>query len=446
MNMIFPRLNLARNLLRDDGLIFMSIDDVELANLRKIADEVFGEDCFVANFIWEKRTNRENRKVVSSRHDYILCYCKNSIQKSSVIQQLPMSEKALANYKNPDNDPRGPWKSDPATAQAGHGTKSQFYVFTAPNGKEHHLESGRCWLYTKDVFEEEVRQGKIWFGKDGNGVPRVKTYLEAKERGLTPETIWFAADVATNEIAKTQLKELFDGDSVFETPKPAALIKHAIQICSGTDGIVLDFFAGSGVTAEAVLRQNAEDGGDRKFILVQLPERIEHKLYKRISDITIERVKRVVSQTSATSTPANGRGDAGFRVFELDSSNFEGWNADVTHDPKTLQRQLELYVSHLREDRTSEDVLFELLLKSGFDLATPISKDTLAGKTVYSVASGSFLICLDEDINLDLIREIARRKPERIVCLDRGFAGNDQLKANAMQIFKANGVESFKTV
>ncbi len=189
LNMMYPRLKLARNLLKDDGVIFISIDDNEVHNLRKICDEIFGEDNFIASFIWEKRTNRENRKMVSQRHDYILCYAKNLVSELVILKQLPMNEKALANYSNPDNDHRGLWKSDPATAQAGHGTKSQFYTLVAPNGKQHHLPSGRCWLYTEDVFKQEIADGKIWFGKNGNGVPRIKTYLESKERGLTIESI-----------------------------------------------------------------------------------------------------------------------------------------------------------------------------------------------------------------------------------------------------------------
>ena len=208
LNMMYPRLKLARNLLREDGVIYISMDEQEISNIRKICDEVFGEENFVTNFIWEKRTNRENRKVVSTRHDNIVCYCRDSARIDAAISQLPMSEKALANYKNPDNDPRGLWKSDPAHAQAGHGTKSQFYTFTAPNGTKHELESGRCWVLTKPVMEQAASDGRIWFGRDGNGVPRIKTYLDAKERGLTPETIWFAEDVGTNESAKNALTRL----------------------------------------------------------------------------------------------------------------------------------------------------------------------------------------------------------------------------------------------
>jgi len=176
LSMMYPRLYLARNLLRDDGVIFISIDDNEAANLKLLCDEVFGGNNFVASFIWEKRTNRENRKLISSRHDYILAYSKNDKSPEKIIHQIPMTEKALANYKNPDADVVGLWKSDPATAQAGHGTKSQFYVLVAPNGKEHHLESGRCWLYTKKIMDEEIQNNRIWFGRDGNGVPRIKTF------------------------------------------------------------------------------------------------------------------------------------------------------------------------------------------------------------------------------------------------------------------------------
>jgi adenine-specific DNA-methyltransferase len=216
LNMIYPRLKLARNLLCNDGLVFISIDDGELSRLIGICDEIFGGENFVAVFVWEKRTNRENRKMVSARHDYLVTYCKNAALASEVIRMLPMSDEALARYKTPDDDPRGPWKSDPATAQAGHGTKDQFYVLLAPNGTRHELPSGRCWVYTETVMNQAIREGRIWFGKDGSGVPRIKTYLNKKDRGLTPESIWFAKDVSTNESAKNDLKDIFDGEAVFD--------------------------------------------------------------------------------------------------------------------------------------------------------------------------------------------------------------------------------------
>lgn len=249
LSMIFPRLRLARNLLTDDGIIFISIDDNEAPRLRQVCDEVFGGSNFVATFVWEKRTNRENRKTVSYRHDYVLCYARKA-GRDTPLSQLPMNEKALASYSNPDSDPRGPWKSDPAHAQAGHGTKAQFYDLIAPNGKVHKLPSGRCWTYTEPVMQQAIDDGRIWFGRDGNGVPRIKTYLEAKDRGLTPETILFADDAGTNERATNSLKELFNGLAVFDTPKPVDLLRILLQIGSRPDSLVMDFFAGSGTLAD----------------------------------------------------------------------------------------------------------------------------------------------------------------------------------------------------
>ena len=282
--MMYPRIKLLKELLQEKGIIFISIDDAEVGHLRVMCDEIFGGENFVSNFIWEKRTNRENRKVISQRHDHVLCYVKSN-NKKEIIKQLPMDGKALSSYKNPDKDERGPWKSDPATAQAGHGTASQFYVFRAPNGKEHQLPGGRCWLYTEDVFAQMIDENRIWFGKDGNGVPRVKTYLYSKERGLTPESIFFAKDASTNEGAKNHLKEIFNGKSHFETPKPVDLIKHILKFSTSKNDIILDSFAGSGTTAHAVIEQNKEDGGNRKFILIETLD------YAK--GITAERVKRV---------------------------------------------------------------------------------------------------------------------------------------------------------
>ncbi len=283
LTFMYPRLYIARQLMRQDGVIFISIDDNEVAQLKILMDEVFGEENFIASFLWEKRTNRENRKVVSTRHDYILSYARTVNEGHRPISQLPMSEKALSNYKNPDNDARGLWKSDPATAQAGHGTSGQFYELTAPNGTKHNLESGRCWLYTEEAMNSAIQDNRIWFGKNGNGVPRVKTYLESKDRGLTPETILFAEDVGTTESAKNQIKELFEGVSVFETPKSVSLIKRIMQMGVAND-IILDFFAGSGSTGDAVMQLNAEDGGNRKYVLVQLPEVLDKKKDKTAYD------------------------------------------------------------------------------------------------------------------------------------------------------------------
>lgn len=441
LNMMYPRLLAARQLLREDGVIFISIDDNEVHHLRKLCDEVFGEDSFIANFIWEKRTNRENRKVISTRHDYIICYCKTITPGVKPIKQQPMSEKALSNYKNPDNDHRGLWKSDPATAQAGHGTKSQFYVLEAPNGKKHELESGRCWLYTKDVMQEAINDNRIWFGKDGNGVPRIKTYLDSKERGLTPETIWFAEDVSTTENSKNQLKELFDGVSVFETPKPVDLLKLAIQV-STDDDIVLDFFSGSGPIGQAVMELNREVGSNRKFILVQIPELTDEKSeackagYKKISDITIERNKRVIDRIAQEQAERPQKDlfeqdqepyQPGFKVYRLVKSHFP--RVEFQPGPeKTTEENIALLRQYIVDKEATlyslfneADIFDEVMLKNGFQLHyTRESVPEFTANSVCRVTDGhkTALVCLDAELN-DVTVAALNGRDEIFICLER---------------------------
>ncbi|WP_254893741.1 site-specific DNA-methyltransferase [Halomonas sp. BC1] len=437
LSLIYPRLRLARNLLSDDGLIFISIDDVELANLNKLCDEIFGSENFIGNFIWEKRTNRENRKIVSSRHDYIVCYTKSRKPAVRPIAQLPMSEKALANYKNPDNDPRGDWKSDPATAQAGHGTKSQFYTLEAPNGKKHELESGRCWVYTKPEMDKAIAEGRIWFGKDGNGVPRIKTYLNAKERGLTPETIIFAEDASTNEVAKNALKNMFDGKAVFETPKPVNLLKLLLQM-SCKEGTVLDFFAGSGSLAHAVMELSATDGKKRQCISVQLPEvtpsdsEARKAGYKTISAIAKERIRRAGTRALAGDCHPEWNRDVGFRVLKVDTSNMK----DIYYRPDELsQSDLLEAVDNVKPDRTPEDLLFQVLVDWGVDLTLPIRRETLQDKTVFFVDDNALVACFDTGITEELVKELAKHEPLRVVFRDNGFV-SDAVKINVEQIFR----------
>lgn len=440
LSMIYPRLKLARNLLADDGVLFVSIGDAELANLNKLCDDIFGRDNFIANFIWEKRTNRENRKVVSSRHDYIVCYVKGRVQGVRPLAQLPLSEKALANYKNPDNDPRGLWKSDPATAQAGHGTKSQFYTLIAPNGKKHELESGRCWVYTEPEMKKAIDDGRIWFGKDGNGVPRIKTYLEAKERGLTPESILFASEVSTNEAAKNNLKELFDGLAVFETPKPLDLLKVLVQMAC-PQGIVLDFFAGSNTTAEAVFSLSARDGGNRQLIAVQYPENCpddsEAKKagFDTISHIAKERMRRAGQRVLSQENHEKWNKDIGFRVLKIDTSNM----ADVYYTPgEVMQNDLLAAVDNIKPGRDNpEDLLFQVLVDWGVDLTLPIRKETVQGKTVFFVNEEPYdlIACFDTGITEELVKEIAKLEPMRVVFRGNGFV-SDAVKINVDQIFR----------
>ncbi len=464
LNMMYPRLKLARHLLRDDGLIFVSIDDGELTNLIRLCGEILGEENFIATFVWEKRTNRENRKMVSSRHDYIVCYCKNATGNSDVIKMLPMNDEAIARYRNPDNDPRGLWKSDPATAQAGHGTKSQFYVLTAPNGTKHELPSGRCWLYTEAVMNEAIGDGRLWFGQDGTGVPRIKTYLDAKDRGLTPESIWFAAEASTNESAKNDLKHLFDGEAVFDTPKPLALVQQMLRVGAG-DGVVLDFFAGSGVTGHAVLAQNAADGANRRHILVQLPEPLDplnddqataadfcDRLGKprTIAELTKERLRRAGKMIKEANPLFAG--DLGFRVFKLDTSNIRAWEPDRDNLERTLLDNIE----HIHAGRSEQDLLYELLLKLGLDLCVPIETRTIAGKVVHAIGAGTLLACLDEAIARDEVeplalgiaawhKELAPAGESTVVFRDSAFA-DDVAKTNLAAILQQHGLENVRSL
>ena len=331
--MMYPRLRLLHKLLSDDGTIFISIDDNEFAHLRLICDEIFGSQNFITTFIWEKRVNRENRKVVSSRHDYLLCYAKHIISERRPLKQLPMTGEALDRYQNPDNDPRGPWKSDPVTAQAGHATQSQFYTLKLPNGIEHKPPAGRCWLYTEPVMMAAIADGRIWLGPEGKNTPRKKTFLYEKERGLTPETLWFASDVSTNEKAKNELKLIFPEDIPFATPKPHELIEQILRIATDKDSIVLDSFAGSGTTAHAVLKMNAEDGGNRRFILVEMMDYAE--------TVTAERVKRVIDGYGEGDKAVAGTG-GGFGYYELGEPLMNG---DVLNEDLPVEKIRE-YVWH----------------------------------------------------------------------------------------------------
>jgi len=445
LNMMYSRLLIARQLLKEDGVIFISIDDNEVHHLRKLCDEVFGESGFLTTFAWEKRTNRENRKMVSSRHDYIICYSRNQHFETQILKKLPMSKKALANYKNTDNDPRGQWKSDPASAQAGHGTKSQFYELTAPSGKKHKLQSGRCWVYTEDVMNEKIKEGRIWFGKDGNGVPRIKTYLDAKERGLVPETILFAEDVSTNEGAKNKLKQLFDDVAVFDTPKPVPLVETLIRMCCNENDIVLDFFAGSGATGESCLNFNFSLR--LHYILVQLPEATEltseaYKAgYKKISDITIERNKRVIEKIikeKKAEQPnlfnddkkADSLKGLGFKVFKLQKSNFP--RTEFVPDPdKTEEENVELlkkYIS-IKEAQmvtafNKDELITEILIKKGYELNyTTTKKEEFKKNELFHVTDGikETLICLDGSLDKETVEYFKQNPKENLIVLERAL-------------------------
>jgi len=302
LNMMYVRLFLARNLLQDDGVIWISIDDIEVGNVRQMLNEIFGEENFVATFIWEKRKTRENRRVFSFNHDYIVCYAKekNAFQLSRNL--LPLTEEARSRYKNPDNDPRGDWQSVALTAQAGHGTSAQFYTIITPSGRKVDPPSGNCWRVTEHRLKEMIEEKRIWFGEDGNNVPRQKVFINEQDEGLTPHTLWTADEVGTTDSAKRSLNLLFNGVTIFDTPKPVELLTRMCQISMGPEDIALDFFAGSASLSEAILRLNYSDKGKRRYIVVQLPEPCDEasEAYKAgcktIADIGKERIRRLISK------------------------------------------------------------------------------------------------------------------------------------------------------
>lgn len=438
-SMIYSRLMLARNLLTDDGVIFISIDDNELNSLINIGKEIFGFDNYIATFIWEKRKTRENRKIVSVRHDYIVCFTKTFEQRANAIGLEEMNDEAIDRYKNPDNDPRGVWTSVPAIAQGGHGTKSQFYTLTSPKGLKFDPPSGSCWRYTQERMKQAIEDNRIWFGADGTGVPRIKKFLSEGKQGLTPETLLVAENVGTNDSAKRELVNLFDGVAVFETPKPVSLIRYLLSICNNTqNGIIVDFFSGTATTAHAVMQMNADDSGHSKFIMVQIPEKCDEKSeaykagYKNICEIGKERIRRAGKKIKLESPLTTGDLDIGFRVLKLDDTNMK----DIYYAPDDYdQGMLAGLESNIKEDRTDLDLLFGCLLDWGLPLSMPYSSEQIDGCTVHTYNDGDLIACFAENIPESVVKKIAKRQPLRAVFRDSSFA-NSPAKINVTEIFK----------
>jgi adenine-specific DNA-methyltransferase len=450
INMLYPRLYMARNLLREDGLVFISIDDTEIDNLKKLCNEVFGEENFVEQIVWKNKYNAGAlTRGFSNIHEYILCFSKSPVQ--SIL--APLSDEAIAEYKGRDAKyvTRGGFVTQPlATGSKDARPNLRFPI----SWKGSEIWPEKQWIWSRERVEAALANDEVVVNEsEGKQSVRVKQYLR-DENGQVRKTKPLSILIGPfNQEGSKESKELL-GDGVFDFPKPSALLKFLFSITTDETGskedIILDFFAGSGTTAHAVMQLNEDDGGTRKFILVQLPEPTKRKDYPTIADICKERVRLVIKSLNNEDIgklDLDGETqDRGFRAFKLAESNFTTWDAQVAHEPKALQNQLDFHVDHIREGRTADDILYELLLKSGFPLTTPVEKLTLAGKTVHSVASGALMICLERELTLELIRAIADAKPERVVCLDEGFAGNDQLKANAVQTFKTKGIVKFQTV
>lgn len=457
LNMMYPRLYLARNLLREDGVVFVTIGDEELENLRRLCNEIFGEENFVACLIWQKMdspSRNEEDRPTTNFHDYVLVYARNKgavrlrqKRKPSILDAYPLtlSDGSLARRRQLRKNGKNARRQDRPT---------MWFPLKAPDGTEvwpiaPEGWEGR-WVLSPETWKERETAGMTqWIKRDYGWVPY---YIETApdEPSVPWPSLW--TEVGQNRQAKARFTALMGSAVEFDNPKPPALVLDMLRMATEEDDLVVDFFAGSGVTGEAVLMQNDHDKGNRKFLLVQLPEPTGNQEFPTIADICKERVRRVIKelakekQDELDDQDDDEQNQRGFRVFKLAESNFESWQAEKPKDAEALAKQLELHVEHIRDGRTTDDLLYEILLKSGVPPTTPVETLTLADRKVYSVAGGELLVCLERKLTLELVRAIADRKPERVVCLDAGFAGNDQLKANAVQLLKTRGVTSFKTV
>lgn len=449
LNMIYPRLKLAKDLLSDDGVIFISIDDNEAANLIKLCNNVMGEVNFIADLIWQKKFSRANDATYfSTMHDHILCYSKQNITLSNSgwkIGLLPRGNEIPNGYSNPDNDPRGMWTSVILSAKSG--SESLLYEIETPSGRKVLPPSGRFWSCSKETFEKWKADNRIWFGIDGDGTPRKKTFLSEVQQGLRPNTILFQEEVGNNQEAKQETKALFDGIGVFDGPKPVRLLTTLLRIANtDDDAIILDFFAGSATTAHAVMQLNAEDGRHRKFIMVQLPEETDEKSeaykagYKTICEIGKERIRRAAKKIAEEHPEA--KFDGGFRVLKCDTSNMK----DVYYNPADYETNLlDFMTDNIKEDRTPEDLLFQVMLDLGVTLSNKIEETVIADKKVFDVADGFLIACFDADVTDETIKAIAQKQPYYFVMRDSSMA-NDSVATNFEQIFATYSPDTVRKV
>lgn len=435
LNMIYPRLKVARDLLTDDGVIFISIDDNEVENLRKVCDEVFGEQNFIATLIWERAFAPKNdAKFISSSHDYIVM-CAKRIENFK-IGRLERTQEANARYSNPDNDPRGVWTSGDMLVKTYN--KSCDYPITTPSGKIVNPVPGRCWRFSEESFLEKVKDNRIWFGPEGNGVPRVKRFLsELKFEGMAPTSILFHKEVGHSQEGSKEVTALFGDKGVFDGPKPVRLLQRLLTLANLDDNsIILDFFSGSASTAHAVMKMNAEKQKHCPFIMVQLPEHISEKKkeqgYETVCEIGKERIRRAGKKIKEESPSTTQDLDTGFRVLKLDSTNMQ----DIYYSPKDIsQADLFSQVDNVKPNRTGEDLLFQVMLELGATLDSKIETTTVAGKTIYNVAEGYLVACFDPDVTDDVVKAIAQMQPAYAVLRDTSMK-DDSTATNFEQIFK----------
>ncbi len=445
LSMIFTRLKLSRDLLAEDGVIFLSIDDNEITNLRKICDEIFGEKNFIAQIVWKKRSSPPNDRIIAAQHEYILCIAKNSTVNN--LNLRPRNAEQIGRYKNPDNHPKGPWVAGDlmGNVKGGRYVDSLYFPILNPRtGQEHYPSSNGNWRFNSEKIKQLIKNDEIYFGEDDLGRPKLKRFLCDVKDGMTWTTLWDFAPF--NTVGSSEMTNIFGNLTTFENPKPTGLILDILRAGSNKSAVILDFFAGSSTTAHSTMKLNAEDGGNRKFIMVQLQEVCGEKSeaykagFKTISDISKERIRRVGKTIVEGDCHPNWSKDVGFRVLKIDSTNM----AEVYYNPDTImQGDLFTQVENVKEDRTEEDLLFQVMLDWGIDLTLPIHRETIANKIVFFVAAqpdnthGALVACFDKDGGIDeaFIKQLAAYNPLRLVFRDAGFA-SDAAKINVEQLLK----------
>ncbi len=440
LSMMYPRLFLARNLLQEDGAIFITIDDHEVHTLRLLLDEVFGPENFVTSLAWRRKVSPANDAAwFSNDHDHILVYARSKAVWRP--NRLPRTAAQRALYRNPDADPRGPWSSATLTCNKSRAQRPNlYYAIQNPHtGESVWPETTAVWRYSPDRMQRLAKEDRIYWGADGTARPRVKKFL-AEARGVVPRSVWDHSEVGSTQEATTELQALVP-DSGFDTAKPVRLVQRVLQLATDPDAdhLVLDFFAGSGTTGHAVMKQNAEDGGNRRFLTVQLPEPCATGRFDTIADVTRARLRAAAEQLSA----GTNTGSIGFKAFRLAASHFAAWPAPA-HPP--LAPPLEQHAAHLAQDAIPDAILAEILLREGLPLHTPVRTCLLGGHPVHAVQEGRLLVCLASPITTAVLRAMMEASPQRVICLDQGFADNDQLLTNTVLEMHAHGVKDFRTV
>ena len=443
LNMIYPRLRLAKDLLSDDGMIYISIDDNEVDVLKKICNEVFGEKNFLGTILWKKKTNGNNMGFIPPVHDYILAYARSIIDIKDIGYDVT-EEHISKTYSNPDNDPRGAWTTMDLSANH----RGPYFSITNPiTGETFYPPEGRYWVFNEEEVKRRIADGRIIFGKTGTTRPVQKVFAAERIHGKIRAESWWDKH-GMNEDATAEIRELFGQGKLFTHPKPSKLIYNLVKISTAADDIILDFFSGSATTAHAVMQLNAEDGGHRKFIMVQLPEETDETSeaykagYKNICEIGKERIRRAGTKIKADPPLTTQDLDVGFRVLKCDESNMK----DVYYTPVgTEQEQMDLLADNIKEDRTPEDLLFQVMLDMGVPLSSTIEVTEIAGKNVFDVGGNFLLACFDKDVTEETITEVAKRRPYYFAMRDSSMA-DDTVAANFEQIFRTYSPDTVRRV